>query len=193
MTAAAAPTIIEHLERFLGEIEVGWSRNADGEKMPFQVVRFDHGDRPDTVAFSTLGLSRHALHNWSTGQEVRQELMVIVPRSMSDAPVPALLQQVGEEALSDHHAYLRGQVIGPRGQLFNTAMEALLVSAPVYLPDEFATCSDEIGNLVVIAWLVPISRQEAEYVGHTGLREFEDRLLEAQPDLTDPFRASLPV
>src|SRR3979490_2936795 len=33
-------TLIQHLERYAGEIEAGWSRDADRRKIPFQIVRF---------------------------------------------------------------------------------------------------------------------------------------------------------
>ncbi len=104
-----------------------------------------------------------------------------------------LLQQIGMEALAADRPLLRGDVIGPRGELFaGSGLEAVYVAIPVYLPDEFAVC-DEDGTEIVIAWLVPISSSETQYVREHGWRAFEDRLVESDPDLTDVFRASLPV
>lgn len=186
-------SLIEHLERYLGEIEVGWSRDADGDEMPFQVVRFPQGSGPETVSFATVGLSRHPLRSAAGGKEIRHELLMIVPDRLRDGPVPGLLQQIGMEALSAGRPLLRGEVIGPRGELFpDSGMEAVYVAIPVYFPDEFGVC-DEDGAEIVIAWLVPISANEAQYVRDHGWRTFEERLVERDPDLTDVFRASLPV
>jgi Suppressor of fused protein (SUFU) len=63
-------------------------------------------------------------------------------------------------------------------------MEALYVTLPVYFPNEFFT-SEEESHTVVIAWLVPISASEAHYIVHHGWADFEDRLAEQDPDLTD--------
>jgi Suppressor of fused protein (SUFU). len=46
---------------------------------------------------------------------------------------------------------------------------------------------------VVVAWLIPISVREARYVAEHGWSDFEDRLVEADPDLTDIYRESLPL
>ncbi|MDQ0577190.1 suppressor of fused domain protein [Agromyces albus] len=67
---------------------------------------------------------------------------------------------------------------------------ALYVTAPVYFPDEFATVR-EAGHDVVIAWLVPITTSEAEYVKAHGWERFEDVLVEQAPDLIDFSRAAV--
>ena len=67
-------------------------------------------------------------------------------------------------------------------------MEAMYVAIPVYLPDDFAVYDDE---QIVIAWLVPISPSEADFVKSHGWGVFEKCLVKADPDLTDIFRPSL--
>lgn len=181
-------TLIDHLERYLGEIEGGWSRDADGHQMPFQVARFPHGSGSGTVSFATLGLSRYPLRD-ASGKEIRHELLMIVPERLREGVIPGLLQQVGQESLSAARPLLRGEVIGPRGALVaGSEMEAMYVAIPVYLPDDFAVYDDE---QIVIAWLVPISPSEADFVKSHGWRVFEKCLVKADPDLTDIFRPSL--
>lgn len=63
-------------------------------------------------------------------------------------------------------------------------MAAFYVAMPAYFPDEFATCQSPDGP-IVIAWLVPISASEAQYVARSGWSAFEDRLVGQDPDLTD--------
>jgi hypothetical protein len=185
--------LTEHLELYLGEIQEGWTRDADGDKMPFQVLRFGRGSGPRTVSFSTLGLSAYGLQSPSTGREIRHELLMIVPEGLASGPVPGLLQQVGIDALTAGRALLRGDVIGPQGPLVcGSAMEALYVGMPVYFPDEFATY---VGNdlSIVIAWLIPISQSEASYIARKGWRSFENRLAADDPNLTDINRLSLAI
>jgi hypothetical protein len=184
-------TVLGHFEAFLGEIELGWSRDADGHDMPFQVVRFPRGSGDGTITFATLGLSRYPQRS-ASGKTIRQELLMIVPESLRTGPVPGLLQQAGMETLTAARPLLRGDVIGPRGKLVSgSRMEALYVSLPVYFPDDFAVYQGE--EPIMIAWLVPISAREAEYLSTRGWRAFEDRLTESDPDLTDIYRSTLPV
>lgn len=177
--------LIEHFEEVLGQIELGWSVDADGRRIPFQIVRFPLGSGPGTISFATLGLGRHPLRSPNSAVEIRHELLMLAPESLRDGVLPSLIQQVGEETVHSQRPLLRGDVIGPRGPLIQgSQMEALYVTQPVYFPDEFATCREEYGA-VVIAWLVPISASEAHYILHHGWSDFEDRLVEQDPDLTD--------
>lgn len=183
--------LVEHLERHLGPIEVGWSADPDGTAMPFHVVRFGNGTGLAAVAFSTLGLSRFGLRSPASGREIWHELLMLVPETLRAGPIPGLLQQVGSSALDSGQALLRGDVLGPHGPLVpGSSMEALYVAMPAYLPDEFASCTEET-RPIAIAWLVPISASEAEYVATRGWDEFEDRLVELNPDLTDLHRAPM--
>jgi hypothetical protein len=68
-------TLVDHLERYLGEIDSGWPSDADGKRLPFQVVRFPQGGGTGTVSFATLGMSKYPLESWS-GKQIRHELLV---------------------------------------------------------------------------------------------------------------------
>jgi hypothetical protein len=182
----------EHLEEFLGPIQGGWSRSADGRKMPFAVVDFARGPRLGVATFCTLGLSKIPLHAHTEGTHVYQELVVVVPVSLRVGPVPGILQQIGEEAIAKGDAVLRGDVIGPRGPLFskNSRMEALYAAIPVCFPDAFATYREDDRDVVMV-WLIPISAAEAEFARARGWRRFEDELTKAECDLTDIEREPL--
>ena len=183
----------EHIERFLGEIEAGWTQDAEGVGVPFQVARCSGGEAPGTP-FVTLGLSREALKSPVSDKLIRHELVMVLAGSHPNGPAPGILQQVGRECLASGKALLRGDVIGPRGPLVDgSALEALYVASPVCLPDAFATYAGGDDQQVVFAWLIPIAGSELEYVRSHGWNAFEDGLVEAQPDLTDLYRAPLPV
>lgn len=180
-----------HLESYLGPIEAGWRKNADGVEMPFQVARFPNGSGERTISFATLGLSGHVLEGKM--KKILQELLVIVPESLRDGPVPGILQQIGTTVLDSHRALLRGDVLDPHGKLFrDSKMEAFYVSIPVYFPDEFSVCVQD-GNEIIMAWLVPIFRNEMNYVRERGWRDFERQLVESDPNLTDVYREPLPI
>lgn len=183
--------LVEHFEQHLGRIESGWSKNADGAAMPFQVVRFLNPAGPGTIGFATLGLSRHELHGSQPDQTIRCELLMLVLDGWRDGPIPGIMQQVGRDILSNHHAPLRGEVIGPYGPLVGSSqLEALYAALPVYLPDSFATYEDD-GEQIVIIWLIPISAGEAEFVTDSGWSEFENALSDTDLQLMDLNREVL--
>lgn len=184
------PTVIDHFEKYLGPVEEGWSEDADGVKMPFQIARFAKGSGPGTVAYATLGLHRYALQSPSTGRDLRLELLMLV-RGGPNGAIPALLHQIAMNALEAGRAYVRGEVLGPQGPILpGSRLKAFYLANPVYLPDEFGDV--QVGSEeFAIAWLVPISEREARYVARYGWERFEDKLAEADPDLTDFFRSTL--
>lgn len=180
------PNVVAHLEGHLGEIEAGWSQDGEGVAPPFKVVRFGSGPVPGRVVFSTLGLSDAALPSRNSDRLIRHEFVMIVQDRLRNGPVPGLLQQIAREVLASGFALSRGDVIGPRGPVFAMSqMEAFYAAIPVFLPDAFGSCGD-----VVMVWLVPISRNEANFVHDKGWSAFEDMLVDADPDLTDEDRVS---
>jgi hypothetical protein len=185
-------TILDHLEQHLGPIEEGWSTNASGFKLPFIVARLPGGPLEDMKVFATAGLSDHLLTSRVSSKVIRQELAFVVQASFGDRNIPGLLQQVGMNALEKHTAYLRGDVVGPYGRLFDVGeMEALYVGIPVCLPPSFESFTRKDGEITVMAWVVPISASESAFVRRNGWEAFEDELARLQPDLSDPARRSI--
>lgn len=183
-------TLIEHMERTLGPITGGWAKDASGQQLPFQVVDFEGGPIAGTRTVATLGVSNRALPQPSG--HVRLELVMLYRTEDGYQNYPQLLQQVATAALADNRAYLRGDVIGPRGPLHEgSRFEALYVSAPAYFPDAFHTYPHPSGEDIVFAWLVPITRSEALRVHETGWEAFEEALVRQDPDLVDPRRQAV--
>jgi hypothetical protein len=184
-------SLIVHLENTLGKIDVAW-KDADGTVWPFYVLRFTGGPIANSVTYTTLGLSEIPLRSRSSDKPIRHELLIMARPSFGDLSFPAILRQVGEESISEGYAYLRGDVIGPRGTLIpDSKMEALYVSLPVYLPESFARLDSHDGNTRVFAWLVPITGSEVEYVKILGWQAFENELASTDPDLLDLHRPSV--
>lgn len=116
-----APALVQHLERYLGRLDGGWSRDADGTDMPFTVVRFKGEPSPDSVVFSTIGLSDHRLASRRSRKGIHHELIVMVSDRPEHGPVPGLLQQVGQELIDSRTPLLRGDIIGQRSVVRDVA------------------------------------------------------------------------
>jgi len=183
--------LVSHLEGTLGRISAGFSKDADKRALPFQIALFEDGPLEGTSALCTLGLSNTEL-KMGNNKSVRQEFLMLFRGKSGFQNLPGILQQVGTEALETGKGHLRGEVIGPRGQLVEgSAAEALYIAAPVYFPDEFHVFRPDRGEPIIIVWLVPITRAEAKFVRDRGWDKFEDLLQEHDPDLADLERESM--
>ncbi len=186
--------LVEHLEQYCGPIVEGWKTDPDGNPRPYQIVRLQNGPVQGTTTYSTLGLSEIPLRSQWTGDVVRLELLMVARKNAVPRNLPAVLQQVADEAVSRNSAYLRGEVIGPRGSLFDhSTMTALLVCNAAYFPEGFETCVVPHLGRVIMAWLVPITQDEAVYVTGQGWDKFEALLIRDNPDLLDFQRPSIVV
>ncbi|MCX6613222.1 MAG: suppressor of fused domain protein [Acidobacteria bacterium] len=183
-------SLVDHIENYLGTIDSGWSDSADGDSMFFQIAKCV--SRSGDVAYSTLGLSKIPLRSEVSGNQVRQELFILVPVSFGDRNIPAVLQNVTAEAIGLKRAYLRGEVIGPRGNLFDgLPFTALYVTIPVCLPQGLQEFRDAEGQALVFAWLVPITETEANFIAARGWKEFENLLEERNADLVNLARPAV--
>jgi hypothetical protein len=184
------PSVIGHLETYLGEIQEGWEKDASGNALPFQVVRFARVPKLGTEALATLGLSNHALASRLSGKIIRCELVMLA--GDGSKRLPAMLQQVAMELIESHSALLRGDVLGPRGTLLaGSKMQALYASNPTYLPEPFAACQHEKLGTILFIWLIAITEDEAHFVKREGWGAFETLLEARDPDLSDLFRDSI--
>lgn len=183
---------IKFLENYFGEIEYGWNVDYEGNVLPFQIVKYKKGPFTGTTTYSTLGLSKQNLFSPISNKKIRQELIFVSYSNFGDKNIPGILQQVGLQAINNKVAYLRGDVIGPYGKLFEYSnLEALYVSIPVYFPETLQTYKDD-GDLPIIqTWLFPITFNEAKFIKENGWDEFENRLVEFDPDLVDFKRQSV--
>lgn len=182
----------DHLERTLGMIEGAETTEPDGAKLPFSLVRYTPGVLPDTVAYTTLGLSRYQLPPKSVdGHLIRFELLILTPVEFDPSQALSFLYQIGTSVLQKNLALLRGDVIGPASPLIDGSdVCGFYVSSPSYFPSEFRKYTGPEGD-IVIAWLIPITAKEAEFVIQHGWNEFEDALVEQDPDLVDFSRRGI--
>lgn len=120
-------------------------------------------------------------------QTVRQELLIACREPVPKANVASVLLDLGEQAITEHSAYLRGDVIGPRGPMFPSGeLCAVYIADPVSFPEAFARFEG-----ISLIWAVPITVAEAHFVGEQGWRAFEQLLVDGDPDLLDLERPSV--
>jgi hypothetical protein len=183
---------IQFLEKHLGPIECGWTKDENGQEHSVGIVKYNEGPFLGTKTYSTLGLNKHSLTSHVSGKEISQEVIFVSYAEFGDQNIPAILQQVSKIALKSGNAFLRGDVIGPYGSLFEDSnLEALYVTIPVYFPDSFAIFKEADMKSIVMAWIIPITSKEAEFIRQNGWEEFEDKLEELDPDLINFYRESI--
>jgi hypothetical protein len=168
------PPVIEHVETHMGTIDprAGYWRFPVGRHW-LQVVAFRDQPRPGVTTLCTLGLWHHELA--ADHGPVRQELMLACEnRMVSDGRLACLFPSIAEAVLATHEALPAGRVLGPFGPVMAEVCETewLLCTEPRPFPPAFAVCA-ETACPTHFVWLVPISDDEAEQVGHGGFREVE--------------------
>jgi hypothetical protein len=172
--------IIEHAEKFLGKISQGWKENTSSDGL--QVVCFKDAPFESVDTFMTAGLSHHEL-TISDEKKGRQELVLPISAKDLSEMVVSLLLFVCELILKNHDAVLRGQVIRLSMDVTERlGFDALYCTIPVFMNDEFATFG-ESQPLIVIVWMIPIYKNEADYIDTHGWSKFEDLLEKKTPDL----------
>ena len=94
--------------------------------------------------------------------------------------------------LNQHRAFLCGDVIERKNPIFKEKpFYAFLALAPTLLPDDFAVYPSEAGDEIVFAWMVPITKAEADFVRKNGWSKLEDLFVAQEVDLVDIDRSSL--
>ena len=183
--------VLTHLEDYFGGVSNTWSCDEDGAKFKFTIAQFAGGPIKNIDTYSTIGLSDVAMKSRVSKKLIRHELF-IMKRPSEHKNVPALLLQIGMDAIKKEQPYLRGDVICKPGRLFdNSEMVSLFITNSMYMPSSFGECISTTGAPVVFAWLVPITRGEALFVHDNGWRKFEDKIVELETDLLDVQRASM--
>jgi Suppressor of fused protein (SUFU) len=188
---AAPLPLPAHIERFLGRIEVGWTKAPHGAALPFAVLRAEPPALGGLTVFSTLGLSNFPMMS-PQRRSIRHEFVVACDSHFRETNIPAVMQQLGIQVLDANEPVLRGDFIGPRGALFGQQLiTGFYAAVPTFLPDDFGTGPIGDGTAAVFVWLIPVTTAEIEWGRQHGWVEFESRLEELSPDLFDLARRSI--
>lgn len=181
--------LVQHIEKHLGVIQGGWSRDAFGVAQDYTVVRTASGPTLGTECMCTVGLGHHGLRSRVSTRVIHHELLMIFRSASGVRGRPAAIQDCARRARESGFAFLRGDIVRAPGRaIAGTRFDALYVSLPAYLPDSFASCIEPGVGEIVFAWLVPVYESEARYVAQHGWEAFENILEENDPDLLDDDR-----
>ncbi len=170
---------IEHVERFLGNINQGWGDKSSHQGL--QIISFKNKPEEGVDTLITLGLSRHIL-DISSSKKVRHELLFSIHASYSSINIFSFLLSLCEMIVKSHKPLFRGEVIQlPVDIVKKVHFDAIYCAIPVFFDDDFATCY-ETNPPTVIVWILPINENEADFILKNGWDKFEDILEEANID-----------
>lgn len=174
----AEAVITTHVEKFLGQVQEGWKPGGSSpEAGHISLVRWAIAPEHEWVTIGSFGLSRLPLTQES-GTGLRQELLVCWPE-----------EQFGDSLLSHVYAVAQtmavtGEALG-RGDILPIPQEPALDSGgdepfvawyatvPYFLPRDGVLCED-VDPPLLLTWLLPVYRAEAEYISEQGVEAFED-------------------
>lgn len=180
-------TLISHLEHSLGEIDQGW-KAKDGAGL-VQVVRFTNQPFNGVMTYVTLGLS-NTLLPMSQGREIRQELIFSAYDKFSAEEIVSFMLSFCDYILAQNKALLRGDIVGPSDPLIpNVAVDSVYASIPAIFDERLSTYRGSSPNTVMV-WLIPLRKDETNFVRTNGWSQFEDILERENPDLMELNRMS---
>ena len=181
-------TILEHAEKYLGEISQGWK--DEGAEENIQIVSFKDCPGESTTTFMSLGLSHHVL-DISETKSVRLEIVFSVYSMAIVTMVVSFLFSLCEAIINRHKTVLRGEVIPLSSDMAKRiGFDAVYCAIPVFFNDDFATY-DESSPSTVVVWIIPIHRSEVDFIEKNGWERFEDLLQAKGPDLFALNRAPI--
>jgi hypothetical protein len=119
--------------------------------------------------------------------------LIAVPESDSNKNVPTIVQQLGLIALARHTAFLQGEVIGGTHPVFvNGPFRGFGASLPGFVSDDrFSVYKRADGQEVVFVWMIPLYREEIDFIRTEGWSRFEDLAVEKGTDFVELVRESL--
>lgn len=180
----------EHIEKYLGVIESGWSIKEEVGEV--QVVKVPNCPMAGVAAYSTIGLSWTELA-MPDDRSVRQELIFAAYETYAATKIASFLLSFGKYVLSTGRALLRGNVVGPHQPLIpGVQANSIFCTLPVMFDARLKTFSDS-EPATVFVWLVPITSAESQFVRLHGWNKFEDLLEKEQPDFWNLDRASVNI
>lgn len=173
-------SFIEHIEKYLGEINKGWMDQSSDSSL--QVIPFKDKPCESFNTYISLGLSKHEL-SLKKGKKIKIEFIMTVTSCVEINTVVLLLLDVCEKVIIRHKSVLRGDVIYLEPSLSkHVGFEGLYCTIPQYFDIDF---NEYIENdfSTVIVWLIPLFSSEINFIQNNGWSDFEAILEKEDPDL----------
>lgn len=183
--------IKHHLEEQLGDIhQISSGKDKYDNIAPFEIATILHQPCESAITFTTVGLSNSLLRQ-PDGTLIRHELVFCTYDNFLGDDIFQLLFSIGSKIDHEKKSVYLGMLIdlGPP-IIENSLLEYIFFYTPLYFPETFNTI-DSIDPKVIFAWMIPVSRSEAEYITAEGYEKFDDLLTKHDPDLMNLYRESL--
>lgn len=182
-------SLISHIEEHVGVIDKGWIPDEGADyKIGISVIQNSPFEGAST--YITTGLSDYPLE-MPDGRIITQELLFSTYSNYNEKEAASLLLTFAENVAKRGAALLKGDTVGPYKPVISSVKaNALYFSLPVFWDDDFFELKTE-GYPVVFVSLIPILGEEVDFIHGHSSDEFEDLLVEKDPDLFDLNR--LPV
>ena len=170
--ALPAATLLDHLERDLGEFTGAKGAMKPETALGFSLLQFDDRPEDDVTATVTFGVSIHLLTQ-RDGRERRQELLLLL-RTPFDEDALQIAANIGRYVLDEHVALAEGETIGMPPQA-GGRLDRLVAAPPAAFAERFARCN-EFDPPVDFVWLLPFAASEHHLVAEHGWRDLVDEL-----------------
>ncbi len=181
--------LADHIEEYLGEILTKYAKDQEGNDVPFLVAHCPSGIESVRV-FCTIGLSNYPLD--CRGKHILQELMFEVLHKHGVRNYPAILQQLGKQALEKQTAFAPGDIVELPYRIFEDRdFHSFYATRPGFMPEEFLEYKTGDGDKVTFTILLPVSPQEEKYIKKYGYERFDILFIESGVDMLDPERKSI--
>ncbi|MUO79384.1 hypothetical protein GOZ78_17480 [Agrobacterium vitis] len=179
-------SVPDHLERYLGAIDAGWSDETTPHGL--KVVSFKNQPTDQITTYSTLGMSEFALA-LPGDRSIRQELVMSVHENSSAGDIANILLNCADYILERKRAVLRGEVINFRRPLVpGGTVTAAYATNPTPFEREFSELSC-FEPPVLFVLLIPITERESDLIRQEGWSCYEDLLEKQDPDIWDLKRS----
>jgi hypothetical protein len=170
--ASPAATLLDHLERDLGEYTGARGAMEPETNLGFSLLHFEGKPEEGVTATVTFGLSVHVVTQ-RDGRERRQELVLLL-RSPFDEDALQIAANIGRYVLDEHVALAEGETIGMPTQA-GGRLDRLVAAPPAAFAERFARCN-ELDPPVDFIWLLPFAASEHHLVAEHGWRDLVDEL-----------------
>jgi hypothetical protein len=171
----------EYLENCLGRMGRGWrGKNVN-------IIHFLEQPFVQASTYITLGLSHHLL-SLPQDRFIKFELIFTAYTNYSADYIASFMMDVCDHILLDHKAPLRGEVIGLHYPVIPCSpLNFIYVTIPTTIFDKPLDIYYEINSdiPIVLALLIPIYKEEAQFIQHYGWNKFEDIMETVELDIFD--------
>lgn len=164
--------LIQHIEKYIGTIEGGISTSHEiYGNLSFSYIYNQPFD--NIITYLSLGISNHELS--IDNNKIRIELLMSTYNIYSKSEISECLFDISSKILNIHSAPSRGSVIESSFFIEKYNIYGFYCTFPVFFEEEFWVLKNDNFDIFFI-WLIPLFKEEIEFIELNGWSKFEDLL-----------------